>query len=129
MGNQDTAQVLTILGILYNGFTLFFKFLMAFFGWPFMAMINALIDTLIWFVVGIILPIITYNDIPKGSRGTAGFLLILAGIISFIFIFFIGGVLLIVAGALVASRHPTQLHKSRNNCESTSIFSKKVAKC
>ncbi len=117
MGNQDTAQVLTILGIFYNGFTLFFKFLMAFFGWPFMAMINALIDTLIWFVVGIILPIITYNYIHKGSRGTAGFLLILAGIISFIFILFIGGVLLIVAGAIVAFRHPYSTSHTSIQCQ------------
>ncbi|MFX1564941.1 MAG: hypothetical protein ACFFCH_03005 [Promethearchaeota archaeon] len=100
MGTHDSAQALTILGIVCNGFILFFEFLLAFVFFPFLFL------TIIWFFIGIIFPIIAYNDIPKGNRGSAGALLIISGIISLIFIFLIGGILLIVAGALVASSNP-----------------------
>ncbi len=106
MGTQDTAQALTILGIICNGYILFFPLALVFLGWLFMVMMYTLIPTLIWFVVGIILPIISYNEIPKGSRGSAGIILILSGIVSLIFIFLIGGILLIVAGAIVATSNP-----------------------
>ncbi|MFX1576674.1 MAG: hypothetical protein ACFFCF_05835 [Promethearchaeota archaeon] len=100
MGTLDSAKVLTIIGILCNGFILFFEFLVGVFYFP------MLFFTLIWFFIGIILPMIAYNEIPKGNRGSAGGILIIAGILSLIFIFLIGGVLLIVAGALVASWNP-----------------------
>lgn len=106
MGTQDTAQALTILGIIYNGYILFSQFALVFFSWLFPVMMYTLIPTLIWSVVGIILPIISYNEIPKGSRGSAGIVLILSGIASLIFIFLIGGILLIVAGAIVATWNP-----------------------
>jgi hypothetical protein len=100
MGTYDSAQVLTILGLVCNGFILFFEFMLALVFFPYLFL------TMIWFIVGIVLPIIAYNDIPKGNRGPAGALLIISGIISLIFIFLIGGILLIVAGALVASSGP-----------------------
>jgi hypothetical protein len=108
MGNQDTAQALTILGIICNGFILFFQFFYTFVYPPILFL------TLIWVFVGIILPMIGYNEIPKGNRGSAGALLIITGIISLLFIFFIGGVLLIVAGALAASLNPYRLPPSRS---------------
>ncbi|MFX1509991.1 MAG: hypothetical protein ACFFBR_06765 [Promethearchaeota archaeon] len=100
MGTHDSAQTLTIIGIVCNGFILLFEFLLSLVFFPYMFL------TMIWFVVGIVLPIIAYSDIPKGNRGSAGALLIISGIISLIFIFLIGGILLIVAGALVASSGP-----------------------
>jgi hypothetical protein len=102
MGTQDTAQALTILGIICNGFILFFEIFYAFVFPPFLFL------TFIWLFVGIILPMIAYNEIPKGNQGSSGTLLIITGILSLIFIFFIGGVLLIVAGALAASWNPYQ---------------------
>jgi len=107
MGTQDTAQALTILGLVCNGFILLFEFLTAFYYIPFMFFI------IIWFIVGFVLPIVAYNEIPKGSRGSAGTLLIISGIISLLFIFFISGILLIVAGALVASWNPYQVPRQR----------------
>ncbi|MFW9934592.1 MAG: hypothetical protein ACFFDU_03550 [Candidatus Thorarchaeota archaeon] len=100
MGTLDSAKVLTVIGILCNGFVLFFEFLLGFLFLP------LLFFTLIWFFVGIILPMIAYNEIPRGNRGSAGGMLIIAGILSLIFIFLVGGVLLLVAGALVASWNP-----------------------
>ncbi len=100
MGTRDTAQALTIIGLVCNGFFLFFEFLMILFYFP------VLFFSLIWFIFGIVLPIVAYNDIPKGNRGSAGALLIISGIVSLLFIFFIGGILLIIAGALVASWNP-----------------------
>ncbi|MHA2405519.1 MAG: zinc ribbon domain-containing protein [Candidatus Hermodarchaeia archaeon] len=102
MGTQDTAQALTILGIICNGFFLFFEVFYAFVFPP------ILLLTFIGLFVGIILPMIAYNEIPKGNRGSAGPLLMFTGIISLLFIFVIGGVLLIVAGALAASWNPYQ---------------------
>ena len=100
MGTQDTAQALTILGIICNGFILFFQFFYVFVYPPILFL------TLIWFVIGIILPMMGYHEIPKGNRGAAGALLIITGIISLLFIFFIAGVLLLVAGVLAASWNP-----------------------
>jgi hypothetical protein len=100
MRSLDWAKALTIFGIIFNGFILFFEFLFTFFYFP------LLFFTLCWFFIGIILPMMAYNEIPKGNRGSAGGILIVAGILSLIFIFLFGGVLLIVAGALVASWNP-----------------------
>jgi hypothetical protein len=108
MGAKDTAQALVILGILANGFVLLFQFVMTALYFP-LALI-----TIFWVFLGLILPIIAYNEIPKGNRGSGGGLLIVSGIISLLFIFFIGGVLLIVAGALVASWNPYQMVASRS---------------
>ena len=108
MGTQDTAQALTILGIICNGCILVFEFFYAFIFPPILFL------TFIWIFVGIILPMIAYNEIPKGNRGSAGTLLIITGIVSLIFIFFIGGVLLIVAGAIVASWNPYQIPPPRS---------------
>ncbi len=109
MGTQDTAQALTILGIICNGIILFFEVFYAFIFPPFLLL------TFIWLFAGIILPMIAYNEIPKGNQGSAGTLLIITGIISLLFIFFIGGVLLIVAGALSASWNPHQLPRTRSH--------------
>ena len=100
MGTRDTAQALTILGLICNAFFLFFSFLYAIWFFPMIFL------TLIWFFFGIVLPIAGYNEIPRGNRGSAGAMLIIAGIVSLLFIFFIAGVLLIVAGAMVASWNP-----------------------
>jgi hypothetical protein len=108
MDTPYTTQVLTIFGIICNGFILFFEFMIGFLYFPFM------LFTFLWFVIGIVLPMIAYNDIPKGSRGSAGVLLILSGLASLLFIFFIGGILLIVAGALAASWNPYPIPPTGN---------------
>ena len=100
MGTRETSQALTILGIVCNGFSLFFSILYAIYFFP------IFIIMLIWFFFGIVLPIVGYNEIPRGSRGSAGAMLIISGIVSLLFIFFIAGILLIVAGAMVATWHP-----------------------
>jgi hypothetical protein len=107
MGTKDTVQALTILGLLANGCILFFQLLTAISYFP------VIFITLLWFFLGFILPITAWNEIPKGNRGTAGGILIVSGIVSLLFIFFIGGILLIVAGALVASWKPYQSPPSR----------------
>ncbi len=108
MGTKDTVQVLTILGLLANGFILIFQLLMAIIYFP------LIFITLLWFFLGFIFPITAWTEIPKGNRGAAGGILIVSGIVSLLFIFFIGGVLLIVAGALVASWNPYQVPASRS---------------
>jgi hypothetical protein len=107
MAPDDTAQALTIIGIVINGFfLLFMSSLILIFPW--IIMIGA-----VWLLLGIILPIIAYKDIPRGSQGPAGALLLISGIFSLIFIFVIGGILLIVAGALIASWNPYEYPRHR----------------
>lgn len=107
MATDDTAQALTIIGIVVNAFFLLF---MSTAIWivPWLLPIGA-----VWLLLGIILPIIAYKDISRGSQGPAGALLIVSGIFSLIFIYMIGGILLIVAGALVASWNPYQYPRHR----------------
>ncbi|MFX1403740.1 MAG: zinc ribbon domain-containing protein [Promethearchaeota archaeon] len=106
MGTQDTVQTLTILGLLANGFVLLFQLLIAILYFP------TIFITILWFFLGFILPIMVWTEIPKGKRGAAGGILIVSGIVSLLFIFFIGGILLIIAGALVAGWDPYQIPPS-----------------
>ncbi|MFX0168392.1 MAG: hypothetical protein ACFE89_03445 [Candidatus Hodarchaeota archaeon] len=100
MGTVDTARALTIIGTVYNVFVLFFMGMLIIFA-PFLMFFGA-----IWILLGFILPIVAYRDISRGKHGPAGTLLIISGVFSLIFIFYIGGVCLIIAGALTADFDP-----------------------
>jgi hypothetical protein len=101
MGTVSTAQTLTIIGIIYNLLVILFAGMFLFFWFmPIMFL------GLIWLLFGIILPIVAYRDIAQGKRGPAGALLLISGVFSLVFVFFIGGVFLVIAGALTADYDP-----------------------
>ena len=100
MGTVSTAQTLTIIGIIYNLLVMFFVGMFFFFFIPLMFF------GFIWLLFGLILPIVSYRDIEQGKRGSAGALLLISGVFSLIFVLFIGGVFLIIAGGLTADYDP-----------------------
>jgi hypothetical protein len=67
---------------------------------------TTLVSAGVTFVFGLILPIVGYVKVKPESKGTAAALLIVSGVISLIFSGIIGGILLIIAGALAASWKP-----------------------
>ncbi|MFW9831691.1 MAG: hypothetical protein ACFFD8_07950 [Candidatus Thorarchaeota archaeon] len=105
MDSDNIARVLTIIGLVWNGFILFFTSWIALI-FPFL-----LILTVAMFFLVIVLPLVAYNDIGRGSQGSAGVLLIVSGIISVFSINLVGGILLIIAGALTSGYDPTRTRR------------------
>jgi hypothetical protein len=121
MMSETAARVLTIIGLVfcgigvaYIGFLLFTViFVMISISWiPFITWIfmDLLIFSLVYFIIGLItgliLPGVAYGKINENSKTSAAVILIICGIINFLIVSLIGGILLLVGGIVVALWKP-----------------------
>jgi len=118
---ETAARVITIIGLIFCGigvvslgFLLFTViFVMVSISWiPFSTWIfmDLLIFSVGYFVIGLvtglILPGVAYGRINENSKTSAAVILIICGIINFLIVSLIGGILLLVGGIVVAVWKP-----------------------
>jgi hypothetical protein len=121
MSNDSAARVLTIIGLIFNGLALAIVLLDLMMIVPLLALLGSdpLLASLAMFsleimagellltlIVGLILPLVAYGKIRPDSKGAAAGILVVSGAIGLLFIGIIGGILILIAGALVATWHP-----------------------
>jgi len=123
MSNDTAGRVLTIIGLVFNGL----NFIIALAGLlligPVLALLEldpllgsfimlvlagVLVDFLLALIVGLVLPLVGYAKIRPESKATAGGILIASGVIGVIFVSIIGGILLLIAGIVVATWRPLE---------------------
>jgi hypothetical protein len=121
MSNDTAGRVLTIIGLVFNGLNFIIALAGLLLVGPVLALLGldplfdslimlvlagVLADFLLALIVGLVLPLVGYAKIRPESKGTAGGILIASGVIGLIFISLIGGILLLIAGIVVAAWQP-----------------------
>jgi len=123
MSNDTAGRVLTIIGLVFNGFNFIISLLGLLLIGPVLALLGldplmgslamlviatTLANFLLALILGLVLPLVGYAKIRPESKGTAGAILIVSGVIGIIFISIIGGILLLLAGIVVAAWRPLE---------------------
>jgi MFS family permease len=121
MANDSTARILTIIGLAFNGLSFALSVLSLVLIIPLLALFASdpltgnflmllwapiVIGVLLALIIGLALPAIAYTRIRPESKGTAAAILIASGIIGLILVSLIGGILVVIAGILVATWQP-----------------------
>jgi hypothetical protein len=126
MASDSTARILAVVGIVLNiiglGVELFlvlsiYLFFILIWGVSYFVFTGMML--LVGFICSCVLPIIGYSQIGPATKGRAGTLLIFSGVIDVVLSSFsgyfgtIGGILVLVAGALVYSWEPHKAQPSQ----------------
>jgi hypothetical protein len=121
MSNDSAARVLTIIGLAFNVFSFALTLLSFVLLLPLLFLLGSdpllgslftlffapiIIGVLLALVIGLVLPVVAYTRIRPESKNTAATLLIASGVIGLIFVSLIGGILVLIAGIVVATWQP-----------------------
>jgi len=121
MSNDSAARVLTIIGLAFNVFSFALTLLSFVLLLPLLFLLGSdplfgslftlflapiIIGVLLDLVIGLVLPVVAYTRIRPESKGTATAILIASGVLGLIFVSLIGGILVLIAGIIVATWQP-----------------------